>query len=166
MAGSPPLSPELWNTIPPAAQAALLVVFESYKTQLARLEARIAELEAKIGKDSTNSSKPPSTDHPHAKPVPNKPKSKRPIGGQPGHPKHERALIPSEECRTVIPCLPTACRRCGEALAGTDSQPLRHQVWELPEIKPVVTEYQPAAAVARPAAPCPMAFRPGKPVRD
>ena len=28
---------------------------------------RIAELEAKLGKDSSNSSKPPSTQHPHAK---------------------------------------------------------------------------------------------------
>ena len=142
MAGSQPLSPELWNTIPPAAQAELLVVFAVYEARIARLEARIAELEAKRGKDSTNSSKPPSTGHPHAKPVSNKPKSKRPVGGQPGHPKHERALIPSEECQAVIACLPTACRRCGEALAGTDSQPLRHQVWELPDIQPLVTEYQ------------------------
>jgi transposase len=142
MAGSPPLSPELWNTIPPAAQAALLAVFAAYDARIVRLEARIAELEGKSGKDSTNSSKPPSTDHPHAKPVPNKPKSKRSIGGQPGHPKHERALIPTDQCVAVIPCLPTDCRRCGEALAGTDSQPLRHQVWELPEIKPLVTEYQ------------------------
>lgn len=37
---------------------------------------------------------------------------------------------------------PTECRRCGERLSGTDTQPLRHQVWELPEIKPSVTEYQ------------------------
>lgn len=37
---------------------------------------------------------------------------------------------------------PTECRKCGEKLAGNDAEPLRHQVWELPEIKPLVTEYQ------------------------
>lgn len=37
---------------------------------------------------------------------------------------------------------PSECRRCGTRLSGDDSQPLRHQVWELPEIRPLVTEYQ------------------------
>ena len=109
--------------------------------QIRLLTARVAELEAKPGKDSTNSSMPPSTTHPHAKP----PRAKRPKGrkrgGQPGHAKHERALIPVEQCQAVVTCLPTACRRCGEALTGADPEPLRHQVWELPEIAPVVTEY-------------------------
>ena len=38
--------------------------------------------------------------------------------------------------------MPGECRRCGEKLSGLDPEPLRHQVWELPEIKPLVTEYQ------------------------
>jgi len=37
---------------------------------------------------------------------------------------------------------PTHCRGCGESLCGDDTAPLRHQVWELPVIKPLVTEYQ------------------------
>ena len=37
---------------------------------------------------------------------------------------------------------PPQCRRCEATLGGDDPQPLRHQVWELPEIKPHVTEYQ------------------------
>ena len=40
------------------------------------------------------------------------------------------------------PLKPTECRRCGAKLSGSDPEPLRHQVWELPEIKPLVTEYQ------------------------
>ena len=40
------------------------------------------------------------------------------------------------------PLKPTECRRCGAKLSGSDPEPLRHQVWELPEIKPHVTEYQ------------------------
>ena len=78
----------------------------------------------------------------HAKPTPTRPKSKRRRGGQPGHPKHERALIPAADCQAVIPCVPAECRRCGRRLTGTDPEPLRHQVWELPAFKPIVTEYQ------------------------
>jgi transposase len=107
-----------------------------------KLEARIAELEARLGKDSTNSSQPPSSQHPHAKPSRPRAKSRRPSGGQPGHTKHERALIPVEQCQTVVRCVPKACRRCGQPLAGVDVEPLRHQVWELPDIQPLVTEYQ------------------------
>ncbi len=58
------------------------------------------------------------------------------------HRKYESELIPTEECDEVISLSPSACRRCGAELSGNDQQPLRHQVWELPEIKPIVTEYQ------------------------
>src|SRR5206468_4864691 len=80
--------------------------------------------------------------HPHAKPAPPKAKSGQKPGGQPGHAKHERALIPTADCDDVVPLKPTACRRCGTKLSGCDPAPLRHQVWELPQIKPIVTEYQ------------------------
>jgi transposase len=106
------------------------------------LQTRMVELESKQAKNSTNSSLPPSSEHPHAKPVRHTPKSPRRSGGQPGHAKHERHLLPTEQCQEVIPCVPPTCRRCAAPLSGTDPQPLRHQVWELPEIKPRVTEYQ------------------------
>src|SRR5476651_1675783 len=133
-----PLPPDVLAALPPAVVA--LIQWQA--EQIARLTARVAELEAKLGKDSTNSSKPPSTTHPHAKPPSSKPKSGRKRGGQPGHDKHERALIPTEDCQDIVPCVPTACRRCGKKLTGVHSEPIRHQVWELPEIKPIVTEYQ------------------------
>jgi transposase len=114
------------------------------------LLARMAKLEAELetlrrqgpGKTPQNSSLPPSTQHPHAKPPRKKRKSKKRRGGQPGHPKHQRALIPTDQCNQVHSLKPKACRRCGEKLSGTDPEPLRHQVWELPEIKAFVTEYQ------------------------
>jgi len=133
-----PLPPDVLAALPPAVVAWIQWQAE----QIARLTARVAELEAKLGKDSTNSSKPPSTAHPHAKPPSAKPKSGRKRGGQPGHDKHERVLIPVEQCQDVVPCVPTECRRCGKELTGTDPEPIRRQVWELPEIKPIVTEYQ------------------------
>lgn len=138
MDAPPPLPPEVLAALPPAVVA--LIQWQA--AQIDRLTARVAELEGTVGKDSTNSSKPPSSDHPHARPVRPRPASKRKPGGQPGHPRHERALIPAAACQAVVVCTPTACRRCGGRLAGTDPDPLRHQVWDLPEIKPVVTEYQ------------------------
>ncbi len=107
-------------------------------------EARIADLESQIQKVTPqNSSLPPSTQHPHAKPNrPQRDGKTRKRGGQKGHQKHHRELIPPEQCDDVIPLQPDACRRCGKPLTGIDPEPIRHQVWELPEIKPIVTEYQ------------------------
>jgi transposase len=133
-----PLSPDVWAALPPAVAALL----QWQATEIGRLTARVAELEAKLGKNATNSSKPPSTTHPHDKPPRSKKRSRRQPGGQPGHAKHERDLVPTDQCQDVVPCVPTACRRCGRALTGTDPEPLRHQVWEIPDIQPLITEYQ------------------------
>ncbi len=113
------------------------------------LLAKIAELEARLNKTPQNSSLPPSSQHPHAKPPADKPKSKKQRGGQPGHPKHERSLIPSDDCDHIEILKPAECRRCGTKLAGCDREPLRHQVWELPMIEPIVTEYQRHRLVCR-----------------
>lgn len=108
---------------------------------LAEIESLRAELE-RLKKTPRNSSLPPSSEHPHAKPPPARPKSQRPRGGQPGHEKHERALIPTAECQQVVPLKPPHCRRCGRKLGGHDPAPRRHQVWDLPPIVPHVSEYQ------------------------
>src|SRR3989304_1119497 len=124
---------------PPEAQA----IIRALLVEIAELKARIEELERQAkGKTPQNSSLPPSTQHPHARPQPSRRKSKKKRGGQPGHEKHERALIPTNQCDDVETVKPTECRRCGAKLSGSDPAPLRHQVWELPEIKPIVTEYQ------------------------
>jgi transposase len=129
------LTDEMIAKWPPDAQAVVRLLL----ARIAELEAQVAELR---NKTPQNSSQPPSTTHPHAKPPSVKPKSKRSRGGQPGHDKHERTLIPVEECQDVVSCVPRACRRCGQTLTGRDPAPLRHQVWELPDIRPIVTEYQ------------------------
>lgn len=112
--------------------------------EIARLRVELDELRRQVkGKTPQNSSLPPSTQHPHARPQAEKrKKSKKRRGGQPGHAKHERPLIPSQDCDEVQQLKPTECRRCGGRLTGRDPDPLRHQVWELPEFKPLVTEYQ------------------------
>jgi len=126
-------------TIPPELAAEMTPAVQGFTESLL---ARIAYLEGRLGLSPQNSSLPPSSQHPHAKPKPRKGKGKKKRGGQPGHPKHERPLIPTEQCNEVQSLKPTECRKCGEKLAGNDAEPLRHQVWELPEIKPLVTEYQ------------------------
>ena len=122
---------------PPEAQAIIRLLL----AKIAELETRIEQLE-RGQKTPQNSSLPPSSQHPHARPQPRKCKSKKKRGGQLGHEKHERPLIPTKDCNGVKPLRPNKCRRCGEKLSGNDPEPLRHQVWELPEIKPHVTEYQ------------------------
>ena len=138
MSTVPPVTAEQIAALPPEFRALLQAVIEHYEKRIAALEAEVAALK----KSPRNSSLPPSTEHPHAKPAPRRSKTGKKPGGQPGHPKHERTLIPVEECQNVVPIKPPACRRCGELLAGSDVQPLRHQVWEIPEIRPLVTEYQ------------------------
>src|SRR4051795_2075161 len=133
MSQAPPLPKDLWDLIPPAARAALLALLGNLHGELATLRQQVADLTARLGQDSQNSSKPPSTDGPAVKRRPPREPSGRRRGGQPGHPPHRRPLLPPDE---EIPCQPTACRRCGETLAGSDPQPLRHQVIDLPPLKP------------------------------
>jgi len=103
---------------------------------------RIAVLEERLRKDSSNSSKPPSSDGPAKKKYPAKKRSGRKAGGQPGHTKHERNLLPVEDARSVTEVKPTTCANCDLILTGDDPCPLRHQVVDLPPIKPIMDEWQ------------------------
>jgi transposase len=135
MSDSPPIPEPLWDTVPPEAQAAIGAL-------LATLERRIADLEERVNKNSTNSSKPPSSDPPSVKRRPPTPASGKERGGQPGHRHHPRALVPPEQLRQVIECKPEGCRRCGHELLGDDPEPIRHQVAEVPPVRPAVDEYR------------------------
>jgi transposase len=142
MSPQPPITAEQLAALPPEFRALLQAVIDHYEARVAALEARIVELERQLPKTPQNSSLPPSTQHPHAKPPAVKPKSHRKRGGQPGHERHERTLIPADQCAVVRDHRPHKCRACGDKLSGSDSLPLRHQVWELPEIQPLITEHR------------------------
>jgi hypothetical protein len=62
-------------------------------------------------------------------------------GGQPGHPGQTRTLRPVEEVDEVVVLKPERCSSCHAPLVGDDPTPFRHQVLEIPPIKPVMTEY-------------------------
>jgi len=139
------IPPEIEAEMTPAVRAFVLAAFARFEARIDELETTVKELQEQVQKlTPQNSSVPPSTQHPHARPKskPKTGKKKRKRGGQKGHSKHSRELIAPEECNEIISCIPDHCRRCGDVLEGTDAEPIRHQVWDLPPIEPIVTEYQ------------------------
>ena len=120
-----------------AAQAAQL---EAQQVQLDAFAERMTKLEAQLAaarKDSSTSSKPPSSDIVKP-PKPDLPEGqdKRHIGGQPGHPKHERTLIPREQLTTPPhDYVPEICPDCGHGLrpAGDDVRVVQQiEIAEMP----------------------------------
>ena len=137
-----PIPESLWNSVPPDAQTALMAVFESLRCRIAELDQRVADLEARLQLNSTNSSKPPSSDPIGLKRKPPAPPTGRKSGGQPGHVRAQRPLVPPEKLRSSTDCRPATCRRCAHPLRGDDPDPLIHQVADLPRIEPIVDQYR------------------------
>jgi len=112
--------------------------------EMAAMQARIAELERRLGLNSSNSGKPPSSDG-LKKPVRvsslREPSGKKP-GGQKGHPGE--TLCRTETPDAIIDHYPSACAGCGAPL--TEAMATGHaarQVVDLPEPQPlVVTEHR------------------------
>lgn len=113
---------------------------------VARLEAEVRDLRARLGLNSTNSHKPPSSDAPSSPPRPAKPSTGRPPGAQPGHEGVTRSLLPVGQVEKVVPVVPKRCRGCHRVLAeapgAADPLPLRHQVTDVPPFVAKVTEYR------------------------
>jgi len=110
--------------------------------ELADLKAQYQELLEKINSTSRNSSSPPSSDPPSAEKRPEKKKSGKKRGGQPGHQGHSRFLYEPEKCEEIFNHHPETCSCCGEKLEGEDVFPYRHQIVEIPPIKPIVVEHR------------------------
>jgi len=107
-------------------------------------EARIAELERRLGLNSSDSGKPPSSDGLKKPPRTSslrQPSGKKP-GGQPDHPGE--TLRRSETPDAVIDHYPPSCAACGAPLTQamvTDF--VARQVFDLPEPQPLlVTEHR------------------------
>ncbi|MFN6452928.1 MAG: IS66 family transposase [Nostoc sp. EfeVER01] len=110
--------------------------------KLAELEAKQQELLEKINCTSKNSSSPPSLDPLHAEKKPEKKKSGKKRGGQPGHKGHSRFLYDVSECSSVLDHHPKTCSCCKEILLGEDANPYRHQIIEIPPISPIIVEHR------------------------
>jgi transposase len=99
-------------------------------------------LEERVGKSSRNSSLPPSSDLPRAATRRKRAPSGRESGGQLGHAGHGRSLLARAHVDEVVEVRPLACAACGVLLLGEDPVPGRHQVTEVPPVRPRVTEYR------------------------
>lgn len=139
----PQISAEVFQNLPQEVQdfiAALQILIQAQQIQ-------INELKAKINQNSQNSSKPPSSDPPfkRAPKKTKKPSGKSP-GGQVGHPRHQRELVPLEKVDHLIELRPLHCANpeclCPFKASDQLGLPWRHQVWELPPLQAEVTEYQ------------------------
>lgn len=146
--GTRPIAPEIWEKLPPEVQAYILFLENALRQALeriAQLEQRVNELEAKLNRHSGNSSQPPSQDPPQA-PKNRREKSGRNPGGQVGHQGNHRELAPPEKVHKIVEHRAETCPHCCSALqhaAARQAPPVeRHQVWELPEIFPVITEHR------------------------
>jgi transposase len=139
----PPSIPQhIWDSLTDEARAVIGAALAELEERLAEAEQQIQELRARLDQNSTNSSKPPSTDPIGVKRKPPSPLSRKRRGGQKGHPRRMRSLVPPERVASVTDCKPKECRRCRHPLSGEDAEPRRHQVAELPPIEPEVHEYR------------------------
>ncbi|MEZ5045347.1 MAG: DUF6444 domain-containing protein [Saprospiraceae bacterium] len=99
---------------------------------------RISQLESQLKQNSRNSSKPPSTDGPKKKPGLPPKGGKR--GGQSGH-KGDTIKMSSHVDDLQL-CAPKRCG-CGKRLLRQDMEiHARRQVFDIPDPKLLVTEYQ------------------------
>lgn len=152
-----------WDSTPQSVKTALLALqhrarlleirFTAYEKKLTALEAKEAEIESlktevaalreRLGRNSSNSSRPPSSDPPPqaGRPARREPSGKK-QGAQVGHRGAGRSLKSMEAVDHVVDVRPKRCRRCGRRLAGDDPQPARRQVTEIPPAQAEVTEYR------------------------
>ena len=128
---------DIWERTPPEAQAYI----GTLEARVATLEAMVRTLQEQLNQSSRNSSRPPSSDPPQSQ-RPTRPRGQRRRGGQPGHPGQTRTLVPMEDVDEVVVLKPAQCSGCHAPLSGDDPTPFRHQVIEIPPIKPIITEYQ------------------------
>src|SRR5680860_94161 len=107
-----------------------------------KLAADNSELRARLGMNSRNSSKPPSSDG-YGKPAP---KSRRQRSGnkpgkQPGDPGRHLAQRPDPDATATH--TPTTCGCCGEDLSDAEvTGTIRRQVFDLPPVALFCTEHQ------------------------
>lgn len=142
------IPPEDWAKTRESVRLAfrsLLDIVQAQSAQIKALQTQVRDLQTKLGQNSRNSSKPPSSDPPSAPPKPPKVPRGRKAGGQPGHQGHTRPLLPPERVDEPVELLPKHCPDCSTVFAPelpTIGVPRRTQVFELPVVQPHITEYR------------------------
>ena len=127
-----------WEATPESIKLVLMFLLEERK----QMKQRIDELEERLNKNSQNSSIPASKDGFGVKADKKAKAKKKPLKLRVSRQKAERKLYEVEECTNVHEEKPSTCGSCGYELRGKDPQPQRHQVVDLPVLKPLITEYR------------------------
>ncbi len=116
----------------------------SLRAQIAALQAEVAELRRRLGLDSSNSSKPPSSDGLKKKPrIPGslRGRSGKPSGGQKGHDGGTLRQVADPDA--VVRHEACACGHCGSSLDPKAAIGIeKRQVFDIPERPLLVTEHQ------------------------
>ena len=128
-----------------ARVAELLAVLAEQAALIESLRAEVAALRRQAGRDSSNSSQPPSQDGPAAEAKARaggrRPRPGRAQGGQKGHPGAGLARVARPDETRVVE--PGACAGCGADLAGAPGKMASSvQVFDIPPAALTVTEYQ------------------------
>src|SRR5674476_203296 len=122
----------------------LIALNQAQAAQIAALMARVAELERRLGLNSSNSGKPPSSDgmKKPARVASLRERSNKKPGGQKGH--EGETLRQSADPDAIVDHFPSICSGCGGALTrGMAHDHAARQVHDLPEPRPlVVTEHR------------------------
>ena len=117
---------------------------EVLSAQNVQLTERVKDLEARLGKNSQNSSKPPSTDglnKPKPKPKSQRGKSGKKSGGQPGHKGQTLNQVANPDFTEFHPA-GTECACCHGSLEGALCSVEIRQEFDIPPVKVQVTEHQ------------------------
>lgn len=124
------VSAEDWAQTPKSVQDVVIELLRRVQA----LEGEVGKLREQVGRNSGNSSQPPSSDGPgvEVKKEVEKKHSGRKQGGQAGHPGAQRKLVAVEELKAEYDVKPARCRQCGEELSGEDPTPYRQPVAEVP----------------------------------
>ena len=133
-----------WEQTPVSVKRLLEVLIERLvyqEQQNQKIQADIEWLKEKLTRDSSNSSLPPSSDQKNQT-YPQRERSGKKRGVQPGHELHSRPLFAVENCETVKDYYPEQYWQCGSPLHQEAGEPHRHQIVELPVIVPLVYEYR------------------------
>jgi transposase len=141
-ADDPPTSP----VAPSCEESGQIAYLQSVVVEQAKLIEKmgieIVELRARLGMNSRNSSKPPSSDG-YVKPAPKsrRTRSGKKPGKQPGDPGHHLAQRLDPD--VTVTHSPTSCERCGQGLEGAPpSGVITRQVFDLPAVSLTCTEHR------------------------
>lgn len=141
MSGKTTGSPEKEQTDLPETVGACHDMIRQLQHSQNQLLDRLSALEEKVSLNSRNSSKPPSSDGPGTAPRA-RPRSGKRAGGQPGHKGSHREMLAPNQVHHQVQCPPPQqCLGCGAPVQPDGDKAIRHQVFDLPHIEPVVTEY-------------------------